>query len=132
MRVIFGLGRDRVFGEVGIRDKAFIAGGGANLHVAFHAVEDLDLIAAFQFGFDVEIDEGFVHPDAIVVRSATDADGGRGAGLRSSGRGGGAEDGGEKEFVSHWGLLRISMSRAAHGASGEPSPRASSAWAAAK
>src|SRR5580698_4231645 len=133
MRVIFGLGRDGGFRECGIRDETFIAGAGANFYVAFYAVENFDLIAALEFGFDVEIDEGFIDPDAIVVGCAAHADGGRGAGLRSGDRCcGGEDDGGEKESVSHWGLLRISTSRAAHGASGELSDRASSARAAAK
>jgi hypothetical protein len=83
MRVIFGLGRDGGFRECGIRDETFIAGVGANFYVAFYAVENFDLIAALEFGFDVEIDEGFIDPHAIVVRSTTHADGGRGAGLRS-------------------------------------------------
>ncbi len=127
MRVIFGLGRNGGFRERGIGDEAFIAGTGANFYIALYAVEDFDLVAALEFGFDVEIDERFIDPDAIVVGCAAHADGGCGAGLRSGGGcGGGENGGGEKESVSHWDLLRISACIAAHGASGEVSERASS------
>jgi hypothetical protein len=82
VRVIFGLRRNRGFRKRSGGDVAFITGGGADFYVAFDAIENLDRVAALEFGFDVEVDKRFVDPDAIFIGAAAHADGGRGAGLR--------------------------------------------------
>jgi hypothetical protein len=72
VRCFHRFGRKRGFRECTIRNVAFDAGLGLNLHVAFDPASNFDRIAAFQFGGDIEIDNGFVDPHAVFIHGALD------------------------------------------------------------
>ncbi len=65
-------GRQRGFRERSVQHVAFGAIGRFDFYVVLHALDNLHWVAAFEFRSDVEIDERFVHPDAIFIRRAFD------------------------------------------------------------
>jgi len=78
VRFLHWRGRQRRFRERSVQHVAFGAVGCFDLHVAFHSLDNLHGVAALELGGDVEIGQGFVHPNAIFVRRAFDVDGAAG------------------------------------------------------
>jgi len=63
-------GGERGFRESGVEHISFGSVRRFDLHVVFHALDNLHRVAAFELGGHVEIDQGLVNPHAIFIRRA--------------------------------------------------------------